>query len=172
MQPADFRSASSWVCPRNTGVVGSWAEAENCGVRVAMKSSRNIAAHGKSKTKRSARCSERNRARNESVERCSNSESSESKFCRTKNRKKRAPGVNVAKSLARLQHGSAAGKNNVLRERRSILHADAKILSDRVANRGLKQDVFERLRTHETQEIEIHESLEFRSDIEVGSSVG
>jgi len=83
-----------------------------------------------------------------------------------------AAGVDVAEALAGLQHGSAAGEDDIFGERRTILQAGAEVFADGVANGRLEEDVFERFGAHEAQKIKVGEAFEFGGDVEIGAGIG
>src|SRR6266849_4385491 len=97
---------------------------------------------------------------------------SESKPHRTEKREKRVAGVNVFKTLAGLQRGSAARKDDVFRKRRAVFDADSEVLADGVMNGRLKEEKFERLGAFKTEKVEICEAPQLGGDVEIGAGGG
>ena len=97
---------------------------------------------------------------------------SKSKLHGAEEREERAACVNVFETLARLEGRSAAGEDDVFRQRRTVLDADAKVFTDGVVNGRLKEEEFERLGAFETEKVEIRKAPQLGGDIEVGAGVG
>ena len=97
---------------------------------------------------------------------------SKRKLCGAEKREECAARVDVFEPLAGLQGGGAAGEDDVFGERRAVFDADAVVGADGVADVGLEQEVFEGLGALEAKEVDIGETLELGSDVEVGAGVG
>src|SRR5208283_3440789 len=98
-------------------------------------------------------------------------QSSKRKLGQTEHGELRASGIDITKALAGLQHRGATGQREIFRKWRAILHADAEVFANRVADVRLKEHVFQRLGAHEAQEIEVREALELRRDHEIRARV-
>ena len=79
--------------------------------------------------------------------------------------------VNVFQALAWNQSGSAGRDGDVFRQRRPVTDADARVKSDAVTNRRLKQDLLERLGAFEAQVVHVNKPAHFRRDIEIRTDV-
>ena len=97
---------------------------------------------------------------------------SESKLHGAEKREKRAVGVDVFEALAGLQGGSAAGEDDVFREKRAVFEADAKVFADGVMDGRFEEEDFKRLGAFEAEKIEIRKAPQLGSDIEVGAGIG
>ncbi len=79
--------------------------------------------------------------------------------------------VNVFQALTWNQSGSAGRDGDVFGQRRPVTHADARIKSDAVTDRRLKQDLLEGLGTFEPQVVDVYKPAQFRRDIEIRTDV-
>ncbi len=96
---------------------------------------------------------------------------SESKLHRAEKREERAARVDIFETLARLQGGSTAGKNDVFCQRRAVLDANAEVFADGVMDWRLKKKKFQRLGAFESEIVEIGEAAQFWRDFKVCTGV-
>src|ERR1051325_4295821 len=86
-------------------------------------------------------------------------------------REKRLSSVDVAESLKRDEPVDHSGDHDIFRQGRPIGYADAGIGADARVDVVLKQEQLQRLRVDEADEVHVHESAEFRSDVDIGSGI-